>query len=87
MTQGDRPEAVSSAPVLYHCPQNTVRWSWKVGDMVIWDNRAARHYPIDDKQSGLVYRDNLTRDLSPSVNGHRGGQRGNMPRPPAARAA
>ncbi|MGY8632785.1 TauD/TfdA family dioxygenase [Bradyrhizobium sp. 14AA] len=33
-------------------PENAVRWSWKVGDIAIWDNRAARHYPIDDKQSG-----------------------------------
>lgn len=33
-------------------PGNAVRWSWEVGDIAIWDNRAARHYPIDDKHRG-----------------------------------
>lgn len=68
-------------------PENAVRWSWKVGDIAIWDNRAARHYPIDDKQWDLICRDNLARDLSPSVNGGRSGQRGNTPKPQTSRAA
>ncbi|MET4323770.1 TauD/TfdA family dioxygenase [Bradyrhizobium sp. RT5a] len=68
-------------------PENAVRWSWKLGDVAIWDNRAAQHYAIDDKQRGATSRDNLARDLSPRVNGHRARQRGNTPKPQAARAA
>ncbi|WP_372348608.1 TauD/TfdA dioxygenase family protein [Streptomyces sp. KL116D] len=29
-------------------PENTVRWRWRVGDVAIWDNRATRHYGVDD---------------------------------------
>lgn len=68
-------------------PENAVRWSWKVGDIAIWDNRAARHYPIDDKQWDLICRDNFACDLSPSVNGGRSGRRGSTPKPQTARAA
>ncbi len=28
--------------------ENTVRWSWKEGDVAIWDNRATQHYAIND---------------------------------------
>jgi taurine dioxygenase len=28
--------------------ENTVRWRWSPGDLVIWDNRATQHYAIDD---------------------------------------
>ena len=29
-------------------PENTVRWRWQVGDLIIWDNRATQHYAIAD---------------------------------------
>lgn len=29
-------------------PGNTVRWSWKAGDVAIWDNRATQHYAVND---------------------------------------
>lgn len=28
--------------------ENTVRWSWREGDVAIWDNRATQHYAIND---------------------------------------
>lgn len=28
--------------------ENTVRWSWRPGDIAIWDNRATQHYAIND---------------------------------------
>jgi alpha-ketoglutarate-dependent taurine dioxygenase len=28
--------------------ENTVRWRWSAGDVVIWDNRATQHKAIDD---------------------------------------
>ncbi|WP_439365967.1 TauD/TfdA dioxygenase family protein [Bradyrhizobium sp. DASA03005] len=28
-------------------PRNTLRWKWKSGDVVIWDNRAAEPYPLN----------------------------------------
>lgn len=29
-------------------PEQTVRWQWRVGDLVIWDNQATMHYAIYD---------------------------------------
>lgn len=29
-------------------PEQTVRWKWRVGDLVIWDNQATMHYAIYD---------------------------------------
>ena len=28
--------------------ENTVRWSWRDGDVAIWDNRATQHYAVAD---------------------------------------
>jgi len=28
--------------------ENTVRWSWRAGDIAIWDNRATQHYAVAD---------------------------------------
>ncbi|KAA8735389.1 TauD/TfdA family dioxygenase [Acinetobacter qingfengensis] len=29
-------------------PENTVRWKWQEGDVIIWDNRATQHLAVDD---------------------------------------
>ena len=29
-------------------PEFTVRWSWSVGDVAVWDNRCTMHYGLDD---------------------------------------
>ncbi|MDT4914287.1 MAG: alkyl sulfatase [Pseudonocardiales bacterium] len=29
-------------------PENTIRWQWAPGDVVIWDNRITQHYAPDD---------------------------------------
>ncbi|MGW0836148.1 TauD/TfdA dioxygenase family protein [Streptomyces prunicolor] len=29
-------------------PEQTVRWKWRVGDLVIWDNQATQHYAVYD---------------------------------------
>jgi alpha-ketoglutarate-dependent sulfate ester dioxygenase len=28
--------------------ENTVRWTWRPGDIAIWDNRATQHYAVAD---------------------------------------
>ena len=28
--------------------ENTIRWSWRPGDVAIWDNRATQHYAVAD---------------------------------------
>jgi taurine dioxygenase len=28
--------------------ENTIRWSWQIGDIAIWDNRATQHYAVAD---------------------------------------
>ena len=35
-------------------PEHTVRWSWSVGDVIIWDNRATNHYAIRDHTDARV---------------------------------
>lgn len=29
-------------------PENTVRWTWRPGDLAIWDNLATQHYAVHD---------------------------------------
>jgi alpha-ketoglutarate-dependent sulfate ester dioxygenase len=36
--------------------ENTVRWRWTEGDVVIWDNLATQHYPIADYKEHRVVR-------------------------------
>ena len=36
--------------------ENTVRWKWSEGDIVIWDNLATQHYAIADYEDHRVVR-------------------------------
>jgi taurine dioxygenase len=51
--------------------ENTVRWRWAVGDVVIWDNRATQHYAINDygDQHRVVRRVTVDGDVPISVDG------------------
>jgi alpha-ketoglutarate-dependent taurine dioxygenase len=68
--------------------ENTVRWSWRVGDVAIWDNRATQHYAIDDygDQHRVMRRVTLSGDVPVSIDGR--SSRALKPEPaPAAIAA
>ncbi|RYE51158.1 MAG: TauD/TfdA family dioxygenase [Hyphomicrobiales bacterium] len=51
--------------------ENTVRWRWAPGDVVIWDNRATQHYAIDDygEQARVVHRVSVQGEIPCSVDG------------------
>ncbi|MGY4257808.1 alpha-ketoglutarate-dependent taurine dioxygenase [Bradyrhizobium sp. USDA 4516] len=52
-------------------PENTVRWSWKQGDVAIWDNRATMHYAVKDygEQPRVVRRSAIDGEVPVSVDG------------------
>ena len=52
-------------------PENTVRWRYRRGDVVIWDNQATQHYAIDDygDQPRRVQRVTLVGDVARSIDG------------------
>ncbi|MGL3104454.1 TauD/TfdA dioxygenase family protein [Bradyrhizobium sp. BR 1432] len=54
-------------------PENTVRWNWKQGDVVIWDNRATMHYAVKDygNQGRVVRRVAIDGEVPVSVGGRR----------------
>jgi taurine dioxygenase len=54
--------------------ENTVRWRWSTGDVVIWDNRATQHKAIDDygDQSRIVRRVTIDGPASVGIDGRRG---------------
>lgn len=50
-------------------PENTVRWRWQAGDVVIWDNRATQHYAGNDY--GDQRRVTVAGDVPVGVDGRR----------------
>ncbi|WP_018322837.1 TauD/TfdA family dioxygenase [Bradyrhizobium sp. WSM2793] len=52
-------------------PENTVRWSWKQGDVAIWDNRATMHYAVRDygDERRVVRRASINGEVPVSVDG------------------
>ncbi|WP_099247366.1 TauD/TfdA family dioxygenase [Mycobacterium sp. shizuoka-1] len=51
--------------------ENTVRWSWRVGDVAVWDNRATQHYGVADydDQPRLLRRVTLAGDVPVDIHG------------------
>jgi alpha-ketoglutarate-dependent taurine dioxygenase len=51
--------------------ENTVRWSWTTGDLVIWDNRATQHYAVADygDQRRNVRRVTVVGEVPVSIDG------------------
>jgi alpha-ketoglutarate-dependent sulfate ester dioxygenase len=52
-------------------PENTVRWRWNAGDVVIWDNRATQHRAVADfgTQARVVRRVTLDGPVPVSIDG------------------
>ena len=59
--------------------ENTVRWRWSAGDVVIWDNRATQHKAIDDygDQRRIVRRVTIDGPVSVGIDGRHGKRRNN----------
>ncbi|BBX07781.1 TauD/TfdA dioxygenase family protein [Mycolicibacterium aichiense] len=51
--------------------ENTVRWSWQLGDIAMWDNRATQHYGVADydDQFRFLSRVTLAGDVPVDVHG------------------
>ena len=51
--------------------ENTVRWTWRDGDMAIWDNRATQHYAVADydDQPRLLHRITIAGDIPVGISG------------------
>ncbi len=52
-------------------PENTVRWRWRQGDVVVWDNRATQHYAVADyaPQRRRVQRVTTAGDVAVGLDG------------------
>ncbi|HVH95883.1 MAG TPA: TauD/TfdA family dioxygenase, partial [Bacillus sp. (in: firmicutes)] len=53
--------------------ENTVRWKWSAGDVVVWDNRATQHYAVNDYDQAqrVVRRVTIDGDIPVSIDGRR----------------
>jgi alpha-ketoglutarate-dependent sulfate ester dioxygenase len=51
--------------------ENTVRWTWRDGDIAIWDNRATQHYAVADydDEPRLMHRVTIAGDVPVGING------------------
>lgn len=69
--------------------ENTVRWTWQVGDVAIWDNRATQHYAINDygDQHRLVRRVTVHGVAPVAVDGRRSRTRSKTPKLPTQERA
>ncbi|OPY94433.1 taurine catabolism dioxygenase [Bradyrhizobium sacchari] len=67
--------------------ENTVRWTWKDGDVAIWDNRATQHYAVNDygDQHRLVHRATVAGEVPVSIDGRSSVTRITGPKAPATK--
>jgi alpha-ketoglutarate-dependent taurine dioxygenase len=51
--------------------ENTVRWTWRDGDIAIWDNRATQHYAVADYDDlpRRLHRVTIAGDIPVGING------------------
>src|SRR5580692_3199136 len=51
--------------------ENTVRWTWRDGDVAIWDNRATQHYAVADYDSlpRLLHRITIAGEIPVGISG------------------
>jgi alpha-ketoglutarate-dependent sulfate ester dioxygenase len=51
--------------------ENTVRWTWRPGDIAVWDNRSTQHYAVDDYDDHprRLHRITLAGDIPVSIDG------------------
>jgi alpha-ketoglutarate-dependent sulfate ester dioxygenase len=51
--------------------ENTVRWTWRDGDIAIWDNRATQHYAVADydDEPRLMHRITVAGPVPIGING------------------
>jgi Taurine catabolism dioxygenase TauD, TfdA family len=51
--------------------ENTVRWTWRDGDIAIWDNRATQHYAVADHDDlpRLLHRVTIAGEIPVGING------------------
>ncbi|MFD7703721.1 TauD/TfdA dioxygenase family protein [Streptomyces caelestis] len=54
-------------------PENTARWSWRPGDVLIFDNRSTQHYAVDDygRRQRVLHRVSVTGDVPFGLDGRR----------------
>lgn len=54
-------------------PENTLRWKWSIGDLVVWDDRSTLHRAVDDygDQPRIVRRSTIWGEPPVSVDGRR----------------
>jgi alpha-ketoglutarate-dependent sulfate ester dioxygenase len=58
--------------------ENTVRWTWRHGDIAIWDNQATQHYAVADYDGlpRLLHRVTVAGDIPVGINGDTSGAQG-----------
>ncbi|WP_426441233.1 TauD/TfdA dioxygenase family protein [Bradyrhizobium genosp. P] len=70
-------------------PENTVRWTWREGDVAIWDNRATQHYAVNDygDQHRVVRRATIDGEVPVSTDGRSSVTRITTGKEPSAKVA
>lgn len=52
-------------------PENTARWTWRPGDVLIFDNRSTQHYAVNDygRHKRVLHRVSITGDVPVGLDG------------------